>query len=268
MDSPPRRRWSVTGMQTFSTRRALLCCCTITEALARVVASRANRSTPGFRPEGIGTRFRLRGHPTALIRLALLFRESISSGAALVAAALDDRVAALIVQVPALGEELPPDDPDGTHRESMTEMVRSGSIEPADDEIVGPIPVVWDDQDRRPSALNPGTAFQWFTAYGNRPGTNWVNKVTLVRPRRPVPWNPGLCGKDITCPAMFVVAPDDEMPRANPAVARDAYERLVGRKEWVEIPGGHFGLLYHPSEAFGQTSSAQSRFLTENLLSR
>jgi hypothetical protein len=64
-----------------------------------------------------------------------------------------------------------------------------------------------------------------------------------------------------------MVSPNDEMARANPAVARDAYERLAGPKEWVEIPGGHFGLLYYPSETFDKASSAQSRFLTENVLS-
>lgn len=72
----------------------------------------------------------------------------------------------------------------------------------------------------------------------------------------------------VTCPAMFVVAPEDEMPRATPAVARDAYERLAGPKEWVEISGDRFGLLYYPSETFDQASSAQLRFLTEALLLR
>lgn len=191
--------------------------------------------------------------------------DSYSSGAALVVAALDDRVAALVVQVPALGAELPPDDPDGSRRESIEQMVRSGSVEPTVDEIRGPMPVVWDDQDRRPSALKPETAFRWFTGYGTRTGTNWTNEVTVVRPKSPQ-WQPGLCAADVSCPAMFVVSPDDEMPRSAPAVARDAYERLAGPKEWVEIPGGHFGLLYYPSETFDKASSAQSRFLTETLL--
>ncbi|MFC7157619.1 alpha/beta hydrolase [Halomarina halobia] len=197
-----------------------------------------------------------------------LWGDSFSSGAALVVAALDDRIAALVVQVPALGEELPPDDLDESHCESMKQKVRSGSVEPAEDEIIGPMPVVWDDQDRRPSALKPVTAFRWFIAYGNRPGTNWTNEVTLVRPKRPVQWYPGLCATDVSCPAMFVVSPEDEMPRSTPIVARDAYERLAGPKKWVEIPGGHFGLLYYPSETFDQASSAQSQFLTENLLSQ
>jgi len=193
--------------------------------------------------------------------------DSYSSGVALVAAAVDTRVTALVVQVPALGGEMPPDDPDGSRRESMKEMVRTGPVEPTEGEIRGPMPVVWDDQEGRPSALKPETAFRWFNGYGTRPDTNWENEVTIVRPENPE-WQPGLCASDVSCPALFVVSPEDEMPRSDPAVARDAYERLSGSKEWVEIPGGHFGLLYYPSETFDRSSSAQSQFLAEHLLSK
>jgi pimeloyl-ACP methyl ester carboxylesterase len=196
-----------------------------------------------------------------------LWGDSYSSGVALVVTALDDRVTALVVQVPALGDEVPPDDPDGSLRESIEETVRSGSAEPTAEEIHGPMPVVWDDQDRRPSALKPQTAFRWFNGYGTRVDTNWRNEVTIVRPAHPVQWYPGLCAADVSCPALFVVSPEDEMVRSSPPVTRDAYERLAGPKEWVEIPGGHFGLLYYPSETFDRTSSTQSRFLTETLLS-
>jgi pimeloyl-ACP methyl ester carboxylesterase len=200
------------------------------------------------------------------VRIAI-WGDSYSSGAALVVAALDDRVAALIVQVPALGAEVPPSDPDGALCEAIKQTVRSGSVEPTTEEIRGPMPVVWDDQDSRPSALQPETAFRWFNGYGTRPGTNWTNEVTVVRPEHPVQWHPGLCASEVSCPTLFVVSPDDEMVRSSPAVARDAYERLTGSKEWVEIPGGHFGLLYYPSETFVRASSAQSRFLTETFLS-
>jgi choline dehydrogenase-like flavoprotein len=104
------------------------------------------------------------------------------------------------------------------------------------------------------------------TGYGTRSDTNWTNEVTVVRPNHPVQWSLGLCTSGASCPAIFVVSTDDEMVGSSPAVARDAYERLVGPKEWVEIPGGQFGLLYHPSETVDRASSAQVRFLTETLL--
>ena len=56
------------------------------------------------------------------------------------------------------------------------------------------------------------------------------------------------------------------MVRSSPAVARDASERMPGRKEWVEIHAGGFGLPYHPSETFETASSAQARFLTRTFL--
>jgi uncharacterized protein len=55
------------------------------------------------------------------------------------------------------------------------------------------------------------------------------------------------------------------MPGALPAVARDAYDKLEGPKEWIEIDGGHFGLLYFPSEEFEGASYAQARFLSDHL---
>jgi uncharacterized protein len=37
------------------------------------------------------------------------------------------------------------------------------------------------------------------------------------------------------------------------------------RKQWADIDGGHFGLLYHPSEIFEEASAGQCAFLTEAL---
>jgi len=56
------------------------------------------------------------------------------------------------------------------------------------------------------------------------------------------------------------------MPGALPAVAREVYDKVAGTKERIEIDGGHFGLLYFPSEEFERASSAQARFLSEHLL--
>jgi hypothetical protein len=55
--------------------------------------------------------------------------------------------------------------------------------------------------------------------------------------------------------------PTDEMPAANPAVARQAYESASGNKQLFEIGGGHFGLLYWPSELFELAVTVQRDFL-------
>jgi uncharacterized protein len=194
-----------------------------------------------------------------------IWGDSFSAGVALAVAAVDERVAALVAQVPALGRGLPPADPDDSLYRASRETILSGVVEPSEGEVQGPMPVVSDDQVRRPSALEPLTAYRWFIEYGGRFGTGWVNDVTRARPRTPVAWYPGLCAGHVSCPSLFVVSAHDEMPRAAPAVAREAYEKLAGPKVWMEIDGGHFGLLYFPSEEFERASSAQARFLSEHL---
>jgi hypothetical protein len=48
---------------------------------------------------------------------------------------------------------------------------------------------------------------------------------------------------------------------ANYSVARQAYDLIPGPKQWYDIPGGHFGLLYCPSELFDEASRVQTEFL-------
>jgi uncharacterized protein len=123
------------------------------------------------------------------------------------------------------------------------------------------MPVVSFDYKRHPAAFEPLTAFRWFIEYGGRLGTNWINDVTRVQPSTPEPWNAALCAPHLKAPLLMIVSLEDEMQGANPAVARGAYEAAPEPKEWREISGGHFGLLYHPSDLFDQASAAQSTFL-------
>ena len=95
-----------------------------------------------------------------------------------------------------------------------------------------------------------------------------MNDVTRARPKTLVAWHPGLCAGHVCCPTLFLVSPQDEMPGALPGVAREAHDKVAGAKEWIEIDGRHFGLLYLPSEEFERASSAQVRFLSEHLLPR
>jgi uncharacterized protein len=201
-------------------------------------------------------------------RRVALWGDSLSGGVALAVAGIDDRVAALAVQVPAIGAQPPPLDPGGSLYWAFRETLLSGVLEPCSEDVQGPLPVVSDDQVRRPSLLQPLTAYRWFIDYGGRLGTGWVNDVTRARPKTPVGWHPALCARYVSCPSLFVVSPEDEMPGSVPAVARDAYEQLAGPKEWLAIAGGHFGLLYVPSPEFEQASSAQARFVAEHLLAR
>jgi hypothetical protein len=124
----------------------------------------------------------------------------------------------------------------------------------------GPLPVVSFDQAGTPSLLKPIQAFRWFIDYGGRAGTHWMNRVTRVIPATPVPYNPSLCAPFVRAPTLLVVAPEDEMVHANYSVTRRAYELLPGPKQWHDIAGGHFGLLYYPSALFDEASQAQIQF--------
>jgi hypothetical protein len=62
-----------------------------------------------------------------------------------------------------------------------------------------------------------------------------------------------------------MVAPADEMVHANYDVARRAFDLLPTEKHWHDVVDGHFGLLYHPSERFEETSTLQVAFLCAQL---
>ena len=56
------------------------------------------------------------------------------------------------------------------------------------------------------------------------------------------------------------------MARANPAVSGTLFNAIRSTKEWHSIGGGHFGLLYYPSELFSEACSVQVSFLQRQML--
>jgi len=186
-----------------------------------------------------------------------LWGDSLSAGVACVAAAIDDRIGAVVAQVPAFGPSKPAADSDGKLFEALRATILSSDALGCGGPVQGPLPVVSSDQVRHPSAQKPLTAFRWFVEYGGRLNSNWVNDVTLSVEG----WQPGLCGPHLERPVLMLVSPQDEMVRANPRVARQVFDSLRGPKEWYAISGGHFGLLYHPSDLFFEACAVQLSFL-------
>jgi uncharacterized protein len=86
--------------------------------------------------------------------------------------------------------------------------------------------------------------------------------VTRVVPRTPCPFHARIAAPHLRSPVM-VIAPQDEMPHANPDVC--VHAALPGPKELLEISGGHFELLHHPSDLFEQASQALVDFLLRTL---
>ena len=69
----------------------------------------------------------------------------------------------------------------------------------------------------------------------------------------------------IKAPVLMMIAEEDEMPAANSAVSRFVYAQITSQKELIEMDGGHFGLLYYPSELFDKASRAQCDFFKKHL---
>ena len=190
-----------------------------------------------------------------------LWGDSYSAAEVVVVGAIDDRVAAVVAQVPSLGAEPPPPDPGGSLFAALRQTLLDGDVAGGPMDTQGPIPVVSPDQLTTPSLLLPIQAFRWFVEYGGRHGTGWLNVATRVIPQTVAPFHAGIAAPHLRRPVLMMIAPRDEMPQANPEVSRAAYQAVPGEKQIIEIDGGHFGLLHHPSDLFDEASRAQRDFL-------
>lgn len=194
-------------------------------------------------------------------RRIALWGDSYSAGEVIVVGAIDDRVSAIVAQIPVCGSRPPDLEPSQADFEALRDCMLDGDVTGGPDATVGPLPVVSSDQLGTPSLLEPIQAFRWFIDRGGRHGTGWLNRVTRVVPDTPVPYSPVLCAPFVGPPTLMMVAPDDEMEHANYEVSRLAYELMPEPKQWYDIGGGHFGLLYHPSPLFDEAARTQSSFL-------
>jgi pimeloyl-ACP methyl ester carboxylesterase len=194
-----------------------------------------------------------------------LWGDSYSAAEVLIVGAVDDRVAAVVAQVPSFGRDLPPADPDGSLFAELRRTLLEGDVQGGPGETEGPMPVVSPDQLRTPSLLLPIQAFRWFIEYGGRHGTGWQNVATRVVPKTGVPFHAGVAAPHLRRPVLMLIAPQDEMPQSNPDVSRAVFEAVPGPKQVIEIEGGHFGLLHHPSDLFDLAGGAQRDFLVQTL---
>lgn len=198
------------------------------------------------------------------VRLAV-WGDSMSGAVAVAVAAFDERVRALVAQVPACGSELPPVDRDGALFETLRDTFLHADVESHPKRLIGPMAVVSADQVNTPSLLKPVTAFRWFIDYGGRPGTGWQNQASFLDSDTPVRFHAGLAAPYLHAASLWVIAPDDEMEGAEPHVSRAAFDSAPDPKELLEVDDGHFGLLYHPSPLFDEVSAAQAAFLVRHL---
>lgn len=190
---------------------------------------------------------------------------SMSAQEAFLVGAIDDRVKAIVTLIPGFESDFPAEDKNGNLYAFAKNVVLSERIMDRSFTLIERMPIVSSDQIGTPSVLTEITAYRWFIEYGGRFGTNWNNVVSISDIERPDHYHTGQCAPHLKAPILMIVATNDEMDGANPEVTHEIYKMIKQPKEWVDIDGGHFGLLHYPSTLFDKSSKAQITFLKKYL---
>lgn len=191
-----------------------------------------------------------------------IWGDSFSAMEVLVVGALIEGLAGIVAQIPVCGIGLPDIAPSADAFDLLKNVFENGDVSGTPDTTEGPMPVVSFDQVGSPSILKPIQAFKWFIEYGGRHDSEWLNTVTRVMPPTEVPFSPYLTAPFITAPTLMMTGRNDEMIHCNPAVQQAVFDKIVAPKEFCEIEGGHFGLLYAPGRIFDEAVNRQIKFLT------
>ena len=190
---------------------------------------------------------------------------SMSSREAFLVGSVDERISAIISMIPAFGDEWPFEEDDGSSYAFARETLLAEDILSLPHTRTEQMPVVSPDQIGSPSKLKELTAYRWFIEYGGRFGTRWKNVVSFSNTEMPENFHLGRCASHLKAPILMIVAKNDEMEGASPEITKKVFRLVREPKEWVDISGGHFGLLYYPGPLFEKSSRAQVNFLQRHL---
>jgi pimeloyl-ACP methyl ester carboxylesterase len=207
----------------------------------------------------------LRTQPEIDGKKIALWGDSYSATQVLVAGAIIGGLAAIVAQIPVCGVELPVIEPSEDNFEVLKSIFDFGDVSGTPETTIGPLPVVSSDQLSAPSLLKPIQAFRWFVEYGGRHDSGWENRATRVVPPTQVPFSPYLTAPYIRAPTLMMVGRNDEMVHCNRTVQQAVFDKIVAPKRFLEIEGGHFGLLWCPSPLFDEAAAHQAKFLQEIL---
>jgi fermentation-respiration switch protein FrsA (DUF1100 family) len=197
-----------------------------------------------------------------------IWGSSFSGGEVIVLGACDERVKAVVANVPfaALGGET-----DYADTRARFEAMRSalldesgrGPADALDTPTLGPVPVVEEEGTTLPALLPQPESKEWFLRLGAEPESRWQNEVTLRSTFGTEPvYDPGVCVEYIApTPLLMVVASDDRL--AATADSQAAYERAGEPKRLVMVEGHHFSP--YEGKALARASKAARDFLLEHL---
>jgi uncharacterized protein len=164
-----------------------------------------------------------------------LWGSSFSGGHALVVGALDERVGAVVANVPFVGRpEAAQTDDDAFNRLAVGVRDHTHGV----DDLVGPLPVVTERGMDGGAVLPQPEAAAWFLDEGRRAGSRWQNRVLLPGGNRMGDFDPAVAVRRLRTPTLLVVASEDRVAPTSAGLA--AFELLPGPKELLVIPGHHF----------------------------
>ncbi|MDP6978458.1 MAG: alpha/beta fold hydrolase [Myxococcota bacterium] len=194
-----------------------------------------------------------------------IWGSSYSGGEVIVVGACDDRVKAVIANVPFAGYAEADYSDTAKHYAAIREQLydESGtSLADTQHTLMGPIPVIQSEGIEGPVILDQPESTEWFGEAGSR-APNWFNSVALENAAGTEPaWDPGACIAHVAPrPLLLVVATEDRLAEA--AVTCAAFERAGEPKELVMIDGHHFNP--YEGEAFEHAAVAMRDFLKRHL---
>jgi fermentation-respiration switch protein FrsA (DUF1100 family) len=162
---------------------------------------------------------------------------SFSGGHVLIVGAVDERVRAVVANVPFVGVA-------AIHDPERFELMKSRLTADPEGVLVagvgapmGPFAVVAEAGVEEPVIMPQPEAAAWFLDAGRRPGAGWHNRVWMAA--LPIdPLDPALAVPHLTTPTLMVVATHDDVAATSKALA--AFDQLPGEKELMSIEGHHF----------------------------
>lgn len=194
-----------------------------------------------------------------------IWGSSYSGGEVIVVGACDERVKAVVANVPFAGYPgVDYADTEGRFRAIRDALEDSSGAGLADVQstAIGPMPVVSDGSSDEAPMLDQPESGEWFMNFAKQ-APSWVNTVTLVNGMGTDPsWDPGVCVAHLApTPLLMVVASDDRL--AATEISRAAFARAGEPKQLAMIEGHHF--VPYAGEGFEESSSAAREFFVEHL---
>ncbi len=192
----------------------------------------------------------------------VVWGESMGGANVQYVAAFDPRVTGVIAHTPGCGETYVEPAADLNDFEALKAYSTNGDLT---EDPAAAIPVRFADlpTSEAPVMLNFEAALEYAKTYGQRNGSQWSNDVTIVVRKAPELSVPVVAAQ-LTVPTLYIVASDDEVAGASPAVAQQCFDTIAGPKAWEDIEGGHFGLLHEDSQLFQQALDADLSFLADH----